>query len=68
MVDSGVYAGCTVDQMLSGKQFDRAVRRLTLVYEALMSLWFAKEDPFVVKVVFVLNIICPAQNVVLAKH
>jgi hypothetical protein len=26
------------------------------------------EDPFVVKVVFVLNIICPAQNFVLAKH
>ena len=28
----------------------------------------AKEDPFVVKVVFVLNRICPAQNFVLAKH
>jgi hypothetical protein len=40
MVDSGVYAGCTVDQMLSGKQFNRVVRGLTLVYEALMSLWF----------------------------
>jgi hypothetical protein len=39
MVDSGVSAGCTVDQMLSGKQFIRAVRSLTLVYEALMSLW-----------------------------
>jgi hypothetical protein len=39
MVDSGVYTGCTVDQMLSGKQFNRAVRGLVLVYEALMSLW-----------------------------
>jgi hypothetical protein len=28
----------------------------------------AKEDPFVVKVVFVLNRICPAHNFVLAKH
>jgi hypothetical protein len=28
----------------------------------------AKEDPFVVKAVFALNIICPAQNFVLAKH
>ncbi|CAG2219736.1 unnamed protein product [Mytilus edulis] len=41
MVDSGVYAGCTVDQMLLGKQFNRSVRGLTLVYEALRSLWFA---------------------------
>ena len=39
MVDYGVYTGCTVDQMLSGKQFNRAVRGLILVYEALMSLW-----------------------------
>jgi hypothetical protein len=39
LVDSGVYAGCTVDQMLSGKQFNRAIRGLTLAYEALSSLW-----------------------------
>lgn len=39
MVDFGVYTGCTVDQMLSGKQFNRAVQGLILVYEALMSLW-----------------------------
>jgi hypothetical protein len=39
LVDSEVYAGCTVDQMLTGKQFNRAVRDLTIVYEALMSLW-----------------------------
>lgn len=38
LVDSGAYAGCTVDQMLTGKQFNRAVRGLTIVYEALMSL------------------------------
>jgi hypothetical protein len=30
LVDSGVYAACTVEQMLSGKQFNRAVRGLTL--------------------------------------
>ncbi|CAC5364653.1 unnamed protein product [Mytilus coruscus] len=38
LVDSGVYAACTVEQMLSGKQFNRAVRALTLTYEAMMSL------------------------------
>ncbi|VDI27495.1 Hypothetical predicted protein [Mytilus galloprovincialis] len=40
LVDSSVYAAATVDQMLCGKQFNRAVRGLTLVYEALCSLWF----------------------------
>ncbi|CAG2233318.1 unnamed protein product [Mytilus edulis] len=40
-VDSGVYAAGTVDQMLSGKQFNRSVRGLTLVYEATMSLWLS---------------------------
>lgn len=38
LADSGVYAPCTVDQMLQGKQFNRAVRGLTLVYEALAEL------------------------------
>jgi hypothetical protein len=40
LVDSGVYAGCTVDQMLSGKQLNRAIRGLTLAYKALRSVWF----------------------------
>lgn len=26
LVDSGIYAGATVEQMLSGKQFNRGVR------------------------------------------
>lgn len=39
LVESGIYASCTVEQILAGKQFKRAVRALTLVYEALMSLW-----------------------------
>ncbi|CAC5392868.1 unnamed protein product [Mytilus coruscus] len=39
LVDSGVYAAATVDQMLSGKQFNRAVRGLTLLYETLKTLW-----------------------------
>jgi hypothetical protein len=38
LVDSNVYAGATVNQMLDGKQFHRAVRGLTLVYEALNQL------------------------------
>ena len=40
LIDSRVYAGCTVDQMLSGKPFIRTFRVVTLVaYEALRSLW-----------------------------
>jgi hypothetical protein len=31
----------TVEQMMTGKQFNRAVRALTLVYEALSSLWLS---------------------------
>jgi hypothetical protein len=36
-----VYAAGTVDQMMTGKQFNSAVRALTLVYEALSSLWLS---------------------------
>jgi hypothetical protein len=39
LVDADVYAACTLDQMLAGKQFNRAVRALTLSYEALMHLY-----------------------------
>ena len=35
---SDVYAGSTADLMLARKQFHRAVRRLTLLYEALSQL------------------------------
>lgn len=38
LVDSEVYAGKTVDSMLAGKQFYRAVRGLTLCYEVLVTL------------------------------
>ena len=38
LVDSDVYAGSTADLMLAGKQFHRAVRELTLLYEALNQL------------------------------
>jgi hypothetical protein len=41
LVDAGVYAACTVERMLSGKQFNRAVRGLTLTDEAVISLWLA---------------------------
>lgn len=40
LVDSNVYAANTVDQMLEGKQFHRAVRGLTLCYEILMYLLY----------------------------
>ena len=34
LVNSGAYAGCTVDQILQGKQFNHGVRALyTLAYE-----------------------------------
>lgn len=41
-VESGVYAAISVDQMLEGKQFYRAVRAYTrtLCYEVLLYLMF----------------------------
>ena len=39
LVDASVYAAGTVDQMLNGKEFNRAVRALTLAYEALGVSW-----------------------------
>ena len=36
LIDSDVYASASVDQMLSIKQYERAARGLTLVYEAMM--------------------------------
>ena len=41
LVDSSVYAAGTVDQMMCGKQFNRAMRALILVYETLRSLWLS---------------------------
>ena len=38
LVDADVFAASTVDQMLAGKQFHRAVRGLTLTYEVFMEL------------------------------
>ena len=38
LVDSDVYAGSTADLMLAGKQFHRAIRGMTLLYEALSQL------------------------------
>lgn len=42
LVDSDVYAACTADMMLEGKQFHRAVRGITLVYEAMMQLFLSE--------------------------
>ena len=36
LIDSDIYASASVDQMFSGKQYKRAVRGLTLVYEAMI--------------------------------
>ncbi|CAC5411581.1 unnamed protein product [Mytilus coruscus] len=41
LIDPSVYAAGTVDQMMCGKQFNRAVRALTVVYEALVALWLS---------------------------
>ena len=41
IVDSGVYAASTADQMLAGKQFNRALRGLTLAYETLVAMKLA---------------------------
>jgi hypothetical protein len=39
LIEFSVYVARTVEQMMTGKQFNRAVRALTLVYEALSLLW-----------------------------
>jgi hypothetical protein len=41
LVDSGVFVGNTVEQMLTGKQFNRTVRGFTLVFETLNTLYIA---------------------------
>ncbi|CAG2218901.1 unnamed protein product [Mytilus edulis] len=41
LIDSSVYAAGTVDQMMCGKQFNCAVRALTVVYEALVVFWLS---------------------------
>lgn len=38
LADLGFYAPNTVDQILAGKQFNQAVRALTLAYEAFAKL------------------------------
>ncbi|CAG2257502.1 unnamed protein product [Mytilus edulis] len=40
LVDSVVYAGNTAELMLNGKEFNRAVRGFTLVFEALQVLFY----------------------------
>ena len=40
-VDSGVFVAYTADQMLAGKQFNGAIRGLTLAYETLTAMKFA---------------------------
>ena len=42
IVESGIYVSCTVEHnYVISKQFNRAVRVLTLAYEALISLWLS---------------------------
>ena len=41
LVDSGMYAGNTAELMIVGKEFNRAVRGFTLVFEALQVLFIA---------------------------
>ncbi len=42
LVDSGVYAAATVDQILMGKQYNRATRALCLSYEAFMHVFMTQ--------------------------
>ena len=39
LVDSDIYAACTVEHMLNGKEFKQAFRALMMAYEALSSLY-----------------------------
>ena len=41
LVDSGVYAASPADQVLVGKQFNRALRGLTLAYQTLIAMTLA---------------------------
>ena len=41
LINAGVFAPCTTVQLLAGKHFHRAIRGLTLVFEALMRLWMS---------------------------
>ena len=41
LVDSGVYAASTADQMFAGKQFNGALRGLTVAYETLTAMKLA---------------------------
>ena len=41
LVASGVYAASTADQMFAGKQFNRALRGLTLAYETFTAMKLA---------------------------
>ena len=41
LVDSGLYAASTADQLFAGKQFNRAVRGLTLAYQTLIAMKLA---------------------------
>ncbi len=42
LVDFGVYAAATVDQILMGKQYNRATRAVCLSYEALMHVFMTQ--------------------------
>lgn len=42
LVDYVVCAGCTVDYMLTGKQFNRAVMGLTIVYEVPLKHFYSR--------------------------
>ncbi len=39
LADSGVYAAGSVDQILTGKQYNRGIRAMTLVYQALIEAY-----------------------------
>ena len=39
LVNSGVFGPCTVAQILQGKQFNRGVRAITLVFEVFAEMF-----------------------------
>ena len=52
LIESSVYADGSVEQMITGKQFNRAIRALTLVYETLSSLWLSASSSGAEKMIF----------------
>ena len=49
LTSSDVYAAATVNQMLQGKQYARAIRSVRLAHEALSQMFLTSAEAFAIK-------------------